>query len=93
MARRRGRAGWIGLLGLLLFMAIVVYSSLEIGGVRCEVCITYRGNAQCRTVDGATEDQAREAAITNACAHLASGVTDGMACARTPPTRVTCTAR
>jgi hypothetical protein len=91
VSRGRGTAGWIGLAALLLFMAFVVWRSLHVAGVRCEVCITYRGLTQCRTVDGPTEEEARTAATSNACAYLAGGVTDGLACSRTPPDRAACT--
>ncbi len=50
----------------------------------------FRGAQDCRTVDGATEMEAHRAAITNACALLASGVTDSLACERTRPTTVRC---
>ena len=90
MAGRRGRAGVLGVVALLAFMGFVVYGSLNVGGVRCEVCITFKGRSQCRTVDGATEEEARMAATTNVCAFLSSGVTDSMACSRTPPTRAEC---
>jgi hypothetical protein len=89
-ARRSRRTGLIALGALLLFMAFVVYRSLHIGGVRCEVCITYGDRAQCRTVDAEQRDDALREATHNACAYLSSGVTDSMACARTPPTRVEC---
>jgi hypothetical protein len=88
---RRRRTGALALAALFLFMALVVYRSLHIGGVRCEVCITYRGAAQCRTVDGETREDALMSATTNACAYLSSGVTDGIACNRTPPTKSECT--
>jgi len=88
---RRRRVGLVALAALLLFMAFVVYRSFRIGGVRCEVCITYGDRAQCRTVDAERREDALTAATQNACAYLASGVTDGMACARTPPTRADCT--
>ena len=71
-------------------MAFVVWRSFDLGGVRCEVCIEFRGRSQCRAVDGASEEDAMMAATQNACAYLASGVTDGMACTRTPPTRAEC---
>ena len=71
-------------------MAYVVYRSLHLGGVRCEVCITFGGRSQCRSVEGESEGDARTAATNNACAYLASGVTDSMACARTPPARSEC---
>jgi len=84
------RTSWITLLGLLGIAALVVYSSLGVGRVRCEVCIDFEGRSACRAVDGSTPDEARTAAVTNACAFLASGVTQVMACERTPPTRAEC---
>jgi hypothetical protein len=56
------------------------------------VCITFNGLSQCRTVDGEREEDAHQAAVSNVCAYLASGVTEGMACMRTPPSRSVCTA-
>ncbi len=90
--RRRSRASVLGLVALLVFMALIVYRSFHVGGVRCEVCIAYDGRSQCRTVDGATRQEAIRAAAANVCAFLASGVTDSMACTRTPPTKEDCTA-
>ncbi len=90
-ARRRSRASLVGLAALLLFMALIVYRSFQVGGVRCEVCIEYGGRSQCRTVEGTSRQEAITAAATNVCAFLASGVTDSMACVRTPPTKTECT--
>ncbi len=92
MPRRGGtkKSTWWVLIGLGLFMAVVVYRSFQIAGYRCEVCITFRGKSECRTVEGARESDARSAAVTNVCAGLASGVTDSLACERTEPTRVQC---
>ncbi|MBI3769813.1 MAG: hypothetical protein HY271_15180 [Deltaproteobacteria bacterium] len=90
MSKRRGRTGLIGLLALFALMVLVVWWSLQVGGVRCEVCIAYAGRSQCRSVDGASRDEALGAATTNVCAYLSNGVTDSMACARTPPTKTEC---
>jgi hypothetical protein len=81
---------WASLIGLGGIIAVVGYTRFDVGVVRCEVCITFDGQEACRAVDGATEDDAHRAAITNACALLASGVTRTMACERTPPTRSHC---
>ena len=81
---------WVTLIGLGGIIALVIASSLSVGQVRCEVCIEYRGNRACRAVDGENEMQARTSAINNACALLASGVTDTMACERTPPSSLEC---
>jgi hypothetical protein len=87
------RTTWVGLGGIVTVMAIVVYLSFQIGGVRCEVCITFRGLQVCRSVDGSNELEAQMAAITNACAYLASGVTDSIACQNAPRDRLVCTAQ
>ena len=75
---------WVALIGLGLLITVVVYASLHTGNIRCEVCIDFNGRRACRAVDGATESDALMAARTNTCAQLAGGVTDTMACERTP---------
>ena len=91
-ARRRRPLGWIALGALFVFMGFVVWRTFHLQGVRCEVCITYNGLSQCRTVEGEHEEDVHQAAVNNVCAYLANGVTDGMACMRTPPSRSSCTA-
>jgi len=81
---------WVTAVVLLGLIGFVVYSSLRVGGVRCEVCIDFEGRQACRAVDANTESEARAAAVTNTCALLASGVTQVMACERTPPTKAEC---
>ncbi|HVO24278.1 MAG TPA: hypothetical protein VMW56_11675 [Candidatus Margulisiibacteriota bacterium] len=78
--------------GLLVFMAFVIYRSLHVASYQCTVCIDFHGQSACRKVEGPTEQDARMGATTNTCAFLASGVTDSIACERTPPTKVECTA-
>ena len=84
---------WVALVGLAGLVAFVVQSSLHVGGVRCEVCVAFAGREACRAVDGASEQEALAAARTNTCARLASGVTDTMACERTPASRSACQPR
>ena len=81
---------WISLLGLGAIIGVVVYTSFDVGVVRCEVCIRFEGREACRAVDGATESEAQRSAVNNACALLASGVTQTMACERTTPSREHC---
>lgn len=84
------QTSWLVFGVLIILIAIVVYSSLQIGGVRCEVCIQFQGREVCRSVDGTTEAEALSAATTNACALLTSGVTNTLACERTPPKLAVC---
>lgn len=88
----RARSTWLLIGALLLFMAFVIYRSLYVAGYQCTVCIDFRGQSTCRRVEGPTEHDALMGATNNACAFLASGVTDSIACERTQPTKVDCTA-
>jgi hypothetical protein len=81
---------WVTAGVLIILIGFIVWSSLRVGAVRCEVCIEFEGRQACRAVDGATREEAQRSAVNNACAFLASGVTQVMACERTPPTRESC---
>ena len=87
------RTSWLALGALTALISFVVWSSLRIGGVRCEVCIQFEGRQACRAVDGTGEEETLAAARTNACALIASGVTQTMACERMQPARSACSAR
>ena len=69
----------------LVFVAFVVYSSLGLGKVTVEVCMEFRGRANCGTASAPTEEEAARAATDVACALISSGMTDSLACSRTPP--------
>ena len=86
------RTSWLALTALAGLAGFVVYTSLGVGNVRCEVCIEFGGSRACRAVDAATEREALAAARTNACALLTSGVTNTMACERTEPASTGCQA-
>ena len=79
---------FLGILFALAVLVYIVYSSMSQAGHRVEVCITFNGRSNCRTASGATEEFARRTATSNACAELASGVTDSIGCENTPPTSI-----
>lgn len=87
--RRRQRTLWV-LAAFAAFIAFVVYGSLTVPAFRCDVCMSFAGHSMCRSVEGRSESEARSSAINNACALLASGVTDTMACERGRPLREDC---
>ena len=78
----------IGIVFALLVLGYIVYSSVNLAGHKVEVCMTFNGRTNCRTASGASEEYARRTATTNACADIASGVTDSIACENTPPNSV-----
>ena len=88
--RRRRLRAVAGVLVAIGFALAVVYRSFHAAGYRCEACITFKGQQVCRTVEGPTEAEARSAVVNNACAVLAAGVTETLACERTVPDRLRC---
>ncbi len=74
--------------GIVLLLGVIVYSTLSLARYECEVCMTFNGRSACRVAAGATREETIRTASDNACAFLASGRTDSMACGRTPPTSI-----
>jgi hypothetical protein len=71
-------------------LALIVYSTLGLGGNSCEVCVEYHGGSRCRSARGSTRAEATKTAHENACAFLSSGVTDSIACNNTPAKSTRC---
>jgi hypothetical protein len=69
-------------------LIVLVYTTMGNRRYRCEVCVSFQGRPACRTAGASTEAQALRTATENACALIASGVTDSMACENTPPASV-----
>jgi hypothetical protein len=76
---------WIVLVFALAFAAIMYTSTRNLSTYRVEVCVEYQGRKACRTASAATREQARRTATDNACAQIASGMTDSIACTNTQP--------
>jgi hypothetical protein len=70
------------------FIALVAYSTLHGPRFRVEVCMEYQGRSSCRTVSAKSEQAALRSAAENACADIASGVTDTMRCVGAEPKSV-----
>ncbi|HYM13160.1 MAG TPA: hypothetical protein VEU62_20635 [Bryobacterales bacterium] len=75
---------------VVVALALIVYSTLSLGGYSCEVCMEFHRQSKCRTANGSTKEESTRTATDNACAFLASGVTDSIACTNTPPKSVRC---
>ena len=71
-----------------LVITALVRSTMSLAQYRVEVCMEYNGRSECRTAAGSTEEYALRTATGNACALIASGVTDSMACERATPKSV-----
>ena len=90
MKKRRWRNTVATLAVLVPVVAVVVYSSFQVSEFECEVCMTFEGNQSCRRVNAKTELEALRGATDNACALIASGVTQTMRCTHSEPTTAKC---
>jgi hypothetical protein len=72
------------------FLAYLVYSSLGLGGVACEVCVEFAGRRECRTARGTTSAEATATAVGNACSLITSGRDELIPCTEAPPVSVQC---
>lgn len=78
----------IGVVFVIAAIAFIVYSSMNVAQYRVEVCMSFQGQTSCRIASADSEEHAMRSATSNACALIASGVTDTMACERGNPTSV-----
>lgn len=74
---------------MIVFIGLLAYMTMGMGQHRVEVCMEYRGQRNCRTAAGPTREQALRTATENACATIASGMTESQTCERMPPLSVT----
>jgi hypothetical protein len=70
---------------LVLFVGVLIYSSLGLGRVTVEVCVEFKGQTNCGTAAAPTEEEAIRTATDNACGTISSGVTESIVCSRTTP--------
>lgn len=78
----------LGAIGILV--GVLVRGSFRVVQAECELCVEFGGQRQCRRGSGATPEDARGAAQRAACAVMAAGMSESIACGRVPPTDVRC---
>jgi hypothetical protein len=82
-------------IGLAVAVAVVLgyilISPALLDKVSCEVCMEFKGQEACRTASGTSRNEAASTARDNACAQVAFGREDSIACGNTEPSSVQCT--
>jgi len=78
----------IGVVFVVAVLAFLLYSSMHIAKYRVEVCVAFNGRTSCRIASADTQAHALQSATSNACALIASGVTDTMQCEHGNPVSV-----
>jgi hypothetical protein len=84
------KAGLVGVIFGVAIVGLVLYLSLSFDQVRCDVCVEYKGQTQCRSAEGIDAETASRSARDNACAFLISSKTDAFLCGQGTPKSVSC---
>ena len=80
-------------LGFIVVLGLIIYSSTGLARVSCEVCMEFRGRTSCRPAFGTTREEALETAQNVACSEIAFGRDDSISCTNlTKPKSVSCMA-
>lgn len=78
----------LGILFAAAVLGVLIYSSLNLSSYKVEVCMDFQGRHACRTASAASREFALRTATSNACALIASGVTETIGCEQTRPTSI-----
>jgi len=84
------KAGIIGTVLAAGTLALVIVAMLRSFEHHCEVCIQFEGQTACREAKGSSAEEAMRTAQDNACAFVASGMTQIVQCTAKPPARSSC---
>ncbi len=78
----------LGILFSLLVLGYLIYSSFSPKAWRVRVCMTYKGGNNCGTASADKREEALREATMNACAMIASGITESGQCENSQPLSV-----
>ena len=78
----------VSILFLLAVLGALVYSTLDLQGYSCEVCITFNGRTNCAKASGTSREEAQRTATDTACAPITGGMSETIACSNTAPDSV-----
>ena len=80
----------VGILFAVFLLGLILYETLGLRQVECEVCVDFDGRTKCLTVKGEDDSQAIQTAKDNACSYLTTGRSESFRCAQTPPASTRC---
>ena len=80
----------VGILFAVFLLGLILYQTLGLRQVECEVCVDFEGRTKCLTVKGEDDSQAIQTAKDNACSFLTTGRSESFRCSQTPPASTRC---
>lgn len=84
--RKKVQTGWLILIGAIVFIAVIVRSTLQQTRLEYQVCMNFAGGSHCATAKGATEGDAIRSAKNIDCGLLANGRDANIQCMGAPAT-------
>lgn len=90
---KMSRSTTLSLVGLLVLIAVLAWSTLRSQVVECTACVEFGGGRNCAVASAASEAEALRSAHTTACGPLTSGMNESLACGNRPPAEQSCRAR
>jgi hypothetical protein len=84
MAKRSNPMRLIMILGGIVLVGILIYSSMLQTHKQYEVCVTFKGASHCATATGATSTEAIRSAQEIDCQLLTNGRDENMVCLDSP---------
>jgi hypothetical protein len=76
--------------GFVALLVFIVYSTMGLAKVSCEVCVEFHSKTVCSSAAGTAREEAIRSAVSVACSDLAAGRTENIACEGTPPKTMSC---
>jgi hypothetical protein len=88
MADRKIQVRVISIVGAIVLLGVLLYSSRQQAQNKYEVCVTFKGAMHCATASGATSGEAIRSAQDIDCEMLSNGRDENMVCLDSPPSSV-----
>ena len=88
MAGRKIQVRVISIVGAIVLLGVLLYSSRQQTQNKYEVCVTFKGAIHCATASGATSAEAIRSAQDIDCEMLSNGRDENMVCLDSPPSSV-----
>lgn len=85
---KKNQTRWIIVVAGLVFVAVLIFVTLQQTRREFEVCVAFKGNTHCATAKGATPEEAIHSAHDIDCGLLADGRDENIVCLGTQATSI-----
>ena len=79
-----------GIVFAVLLFGVILYQTVAIRQVECNVCVDFEGRKKCLTVRGESEAEVIQTGKDNACSFVTVGRAEAFRCAGIPPASTEC---